>query len=321
MFCNSCSVKAVISARPLRSLRSWTTIAMSIEFWICGIMASRKIKSKSSAARSTSATAVGDGTGVPPAIGAQTSSADLGIGVACASPMRGGASSTLTRAISIRELATRPFLSSLNPPPSTLNLLHERDILQAQIDSHRLLVQQLEPLVTTRRDLDRSAIHIDDESHGRPLEDDLVEDSGQHIRFLRAGAIRQDIDILRPSEGEDLVAGPDVGWRECGQRGAGRLDGRSSGLAAHSVDRHDGSIERVVVADEMGHELAGRPQVDVELGARLLDPAQVHDEDAVRDREGLGLVVRDVDSRLLRPPLELEDRVLERVAQVAVERR
>ncbi len=40
-----------------------------------------------------------------------------------------------------------------------------------------------------------------------------------------------------------------------------------------------------------------------------------------RDRERLGLVVRDVDRGLPRLPLEVEDRVLERVPKVLVERR
>ena len=55
--------------------------------------------------------------------------------------------------------------------------------------------------------------------------------------------------------------------------------------------------------------------------ARLLDPALVHDEDAVGDGERLRLVVGDVDRRLAGPPLQVEDRVLQGVAQVAVERR
>ena len=38
------------------------------------------------------------------------------------------------------------------------------------------------------------------------LEDDLVDDSGQHIRSFRAGAIRQDVDIFRPGQGENFIA-------------------------------------------------------------------------------------------------------------------
>ena len=63
-----------------------------------------------------------------------------------------------------------------------------------------------------------------------------------------------------------------------------------------------------------------RLEVDVGLGADLLDAAGVHDHDPVGDRERLRLVMGDVDRRLPGPPLELEDRVLERVAQVPVER-
>ncbi len=48
---------------------------------------------------------------------------------------------------------------------------------------------------------------------------------------------------------------------------------------------------------------------------------RVHDHDPVRDGERLRLVVRDVDGGLAGPPLQVEDRVLERVAKVPVERR
>ena len=49
-------------------------------------------------------------------------------------------------------------------------------------------------------------------------------------------------------------------------------------------------------------------------------PTRVHDHDAVGDGERLGLVVGHVDGRLAGPALQVEDGVLERVAQVLVER-
>ena len=96
---------------------------------------------------------------------------------------------------------------------------------------------------------------------------------------------------------------------------------RRPAVLAGILEARDGSRQPVVGADELGHEPRLRVQVDVGLGADLLDPAGVHDDDPVGDRERLGLVVGDVDRGLAGPPLEVEDRVLERVAQVPVERR
>src|SRR5215217_6318876 len=77
--------------------------------------------------------------------------------------------------------------------------------------------------------------------------------------------------------------------------------------------------DRIVVTDEPGHELGARTEVDIELSTRLLDPSFVHDEDPIRDRKGLGLVVRDVDRRFSGPSLQFQNRVLERIAQIAIE--
>ena len=48
-------------------------------------------------------------------------------------------------------------------------------------------------------------------------------------------------------------------------------------------------------ADELGDEEIGRMEVDLGGGADLLQHAIVHDDDAVGERHGLDLVVRDVD--------------------------
>ena len=48
-------------------------------------------------------------------------------------------------------------------------------------------------------------------------------------------------------------------------------------------------------ADEIGDEHAGRPVVDLLRRADLLDPARIHDRDAVGHRHRLVLIVRDVN--------------------------
>src|SRR5207248_1392399 len=53
-------------------------------------------------------------------------------------------------------------------------------------------------------------------------------------------------------------------------------------------------VEDVHRADEVGDEIGGGMLVDLAWRAELLDAAAVHDGDAVRHRERLFLVVRDV---------------------------
>ena len=62
-------------------------------------------------------------------------------------------------------------------------------------------------------------------------------------------------------------------------------------------------------------------QVDVGLRADLFGMAGIHDHDPIRDGKGLGLVVGDIDRSLASPALQVEDRVLQGIAEVLVERR
>ena len=56
--------------------------------------------------------------------------------------------------------------------------------------------------------------------------------------------------------------------------------------------------------DEAGHEQVDGPLVELLRGARLLQHAGAHDRDPVAERQGLGLVVRDVDHGGAQAPLD-----------------
>ena len=80
-------------------------------------------------------------------------------------------------------------------------------------------------------------------------------------------------------------------------------------------------LQQVHRADEAGDEFRGGPVVERRRRRDLLDAALVHDDDAVGDRQRLGLVVRDHDeggAELRLQPLQLD---LHLLAQMRVERR
>ena len=66
------------------------------------------------------------------------------------------------------------------------------------------------------------------------------------------------------------------------------------------VRPNEGAAESVHGADERHHELVRRMVVELARRRGLLDPAGVHDHDAVRDLHRLFLVVRDNDGRRVR---------------------
>ena len=72
-------------------------------------------------------------------------------------------------------------------------------------------------------------------------------------------------------------------------------------------------------ADEAGHELVGGPAVELHRLADLLDPAVLHDHDAVAQRHRLDLVVGDVDGRRLQPIVQLLELDAHLHAQLGVE--
>ena len=91
------------------------------------------------------------------------------------------------------------------------------------------------------------------------------------------------------------------------------------GRRSHELDHRPRQC--VARSDELRDEPRPGLKIDVGLTADLLDPAGVHDDDPVGDRERLRLVMRDVDRRLARPPLELADCEFEAFPEVLVEGR
>ncbi len=81
-----------------------------------------------------------------------------------------------------------------------------------------------------------------------------------------------------------------------------------------AVPLGDLATQDVVVAHEARDELGGRPRRDRERIGDLLDARVVHDDDPIRHRERLFLVVRDVDEH--QPELALEVAELDPHAQL-----
>src|SRR5262249_53234520 len=79
-------------------------------------------------------------------------------------------------------------------------------------------------------------------------------------------------------------------------------------------------LEHVDRADEVGDKTAGGRLVDVRGGADLHDPAAVHDAEALAERHGLLLVVRDHDEGDAEALLDVEQLELRVLAQLLVER-
>ena len=86
-----------------------------------------------------------------------------------------------------------------------------------------------------------------------------------------------------------------------------------------AVGRMHPPLEEVALADEFRDERGGRPTVDRLRGADLLDPADVHDHDAVGKAERLLLVVGDEDGGDVQRPLELPQLFPHRQAEPCVQ--
>ncbi len=78
-------------------------------------------------------------------------------------------------------------------------------------------------------------------------------------------------------------------------------------------------VERIHVLDEFGHVIVGRPQQDVGGGAELYDVPALHDGDAVADLQRLRQVVADKDDGLVKFALQIEQIVLELVADQRIQ--
>ena len=81
-----------------------------------------------------------------------------------------------------------------------------------------------------------------------------------------------------------------------------RLRGDDVAVARDHLERND-----VLEADEAGHEGVGRAPVEHLRPVELHEPPGIHDRDTVGDREGLLLVVRDIDRGGAVGALELAD--------------
>ncbi len=98
-------------------------------------------------------------------------------------------------------------------------------------------------------------------------------------------------------------------------RTAFRFDVRGAARAPHRALDH---VHRRR-ADELRDEEIAGPVVEIERRADLLDAPVVHDDDAVRHRHRLHLVVRHVDSGGLEPLVQRLDLGAHRDAQLRVE--
>ena len=85
------------------------------------------------------------------------------------------------------------------------------------------------------------------------------------------------------------------------------------------VDGLDHRLHQVRIPDEAGDEPRGRPLVDLERRADLLEPPARHHPDAVAHGERLALVMGDVDEGRAQAPLEALQLLLQLDAELQVE--
>ena len=86
-----------------------------------------------------------------------------------------------------------------------------------------------------------------------------------------------------------------------------------------AIPADDGAGQLVHEAHEIGDEKIGRTLVNVARRADLLHHASVEDDDAIRQRQRLGLVVRHVDERNPCTPLQRLDLGAHALPQLGVE--
>ncbi len=182
-----------------------------------------------------------------------------------------------------------------------------------------MLLDQREALTPAHVRAELAAPDVHAQLRGRALEDHAVNHAFYDVVVARALGVVEHGDVFGANVGQHRVARLERDVPLAAEReAAGRH--QDACLVTRPLDTRHLSGQAVVRADELGHEGGLRFQIDVGLCADLFDAARVHHDDAVGDGEGFGLIVRDVDRRLVGLALEVEDRILERVAQVAVER-
>ena len=81
------------------------------------------------------------------------------------------------------------------------------------------------------------------------------------------------------------------------------------------------AFDEVALADERCDEPRGRSLVEILRRAELLEPAEVHDADAIGDRHGLFLIVRHEYRRDARLALQLANLRAHLCAQLGIKRR
>ena len=115
---------------------------------------------------------------------------------------------------------------------------------------------------------------------------------------------RRDADMLRPHAQRDGVAGA----------AAPTVDRDGERRQARHLDQHAGAVGPATVpsrkfirgrADEAGDEAVGRPVVEVERCADLLDMAAAQHHDLVGHGHGLDLVVRHIDHGVAEPVVQV----------------
>src|SRR6516164_487602 len=126
------------------------------------------------------------------------------------------------------------------------------------------------------------------ECGGGDLAAQLIEVSERMLAFCA----QFDVDGFRPHRYRGVSVAPDAGGCNAAERpfetdldAQNRLRSRVHGLA----------IENVGAADEPRDELRLRPQVDFRRRADLQYAAAIDHRDAVRQRQGFGLIMGDVD--------------------------
>ena len=111
--------------------------------------------------------------------------------------------------------------------------------------------------------------------------------------------VGDDIDILRPNDDDDLLAGSQTVRQHAVQFAARRHHCAYAGHAGHGAINL--ALKKISQADEIGDKLFSRRLVDFYGRALLNDPALIHDRHGIGHGQRFQLIVGDVKSRDAQP--------------------
>src|SRR2546428_1006889 len=188
-------------------------------------------------------------------------------------------------------------------PPSVVG--DGETVLGRKLDPHTLLSPELGGRMRARPQL--GAVHVDHAVEVITKERSDAERAGGLVRH--SGGRSADDDPLGSHHEERLRP-----WSERFAQRAPHDPAERTHPAFHDLARQERRV-----AHEVRHEARCRGPVEVARPSFLDDAAVLHHRNAMRQEERLALIVRDVDRRDAKPPLELAELDAHALAQLRIE--